>query len=131
MRLARIGEGESESTLHDFWKAALPSVPCSHVSAMGMLEGRGRRLRLLLTRISRGPVVTSAVVFIVPMFPGVQSKQGRYCQVPHGPGQEANLFICQLLTIIHHHTKTQTDASKLSLIRCQRRNVDSLNEPVL
>lgn len=36
------------------------------------------------------------VVFIVHTLPGVQSKHGRHCQVPR-PGQEANLFICQLL----------------------------------
>lgn len=48
--------------------------------------------------ISRGPVVTSAVVFIVHTLPGVQSKHGRHSQAPHRLGQEANLFICQLLT---------------------------------
>lgn len=45
-------------------------------------------LRLQPVRISRGPVVTSAAVFIVHTLPGVQSKHGRHCQVPHRPGQE-------------------------------------------
>lgn len=88
-------------------------------------------LRLQLVRIPRGPVVTSAVVFIVNTFPGVQSKHSWHRQVPHQPGQEANLFILLVLSeLFISSLKHKPKLLNWAWLGVKEEN-DSLNEPVL